>query len=216
MASEFERRGAGLRGSEAEFSQGRAIAQRQEAPTTFETIAQDVTHASNSPRTMVQRQMQMLADNSVVVGRCGQVQRVANHGGVAQLNQEWTAFQGQVAKGDIVLVFKDKHVKGNNKARKRRGQGFSNQSQEAVLLHAIEAVKSGEAKFIQMTGANFVVEVDSKHGKHGPRKFNIHRGGGSSAKERDIYQSSGDTYGDNEPNGNEYSDSDSDSGSEDD
>ncbi|ALV06715.1 hypothetical protein DES44_2192 [Roseateles depolymerans] len=160
---------------------------------------------------MVQRQMQMLADNSVRVGRSGQVQRLANHAGVAQLNQEWNTFQGQVANGEIVLVFKDKHVKGNNKARKRRGQGFSNQSQEAVLLHAIEAVKSGAATFLQMTNTNFVVEVDSKHGKHGPRKFNIHRGGGGSANERDIYQSSGDTYGDNEPNGNEYSDSDSDS-----
>ena len=112
------------------------------------------------------------------------------------------------------IAISDKHIKGNQKIRRMERKGgrrkptgpYSNQSQEQVLQHAIDAVKKGTARFISNDGRDFTIEVDSIHGAHPPRQFNIHSGGGS-ANTRYIHQIYGESSGFDTPDDAEYSDS---------
>lgn len=57
---------------------------------------------------------------------------------------------------------------------------------------------------------DFTIEVDSEHGKHGARQFNIHKGGGGE-NTRYIHQIYGDSSQHDAPENAEYSDSESES-----
>jgi len=145
------------------------------------------------------------------------IQRMMNSSDTVQLNAEWQRFQKAVAEGKMTIEISPKHIKGNQKQKRmvRSGKSrkpigpLSNQSQERVLQNAIAAVKNGTARFISSEETDFTIAVDSEHGIHGPRQFNIHKGGGSE-NTRFIHQIYGDSSQLEPPYNAEYSDSESD------
>ncbi|MBV5313482.1 MAG: hypothetical protein JZU47_09310 [Prolixibacteraceae bacterium] len=154
--------------------------------------------------------------NNEAITQLKAIQMMINGPIVVQLNGEWQKFQKAVADGTVILEVSDKHIKGKPKQRRmerkngrRAATGpYSNQSQERVIQNAIAAVEKGTARFISSEGTDFTIEVDSEHGKHAPRQFNIHKGGGG-ANTRYIHQIYGESSQFNTPDNAEYSDSES-------
>ena len=168
------------------------------------------------PQSIAQKRLHEIANNNMEFNQLRAIQMMINGPIVVQLNGEWQKFQKAVAEGTMTLEVSDKHIKGNPKQRRmerkngrRAATGpYSNQSQERVIQNAIAAVKNGTARFISSEGTDFTIEVDSEHGKHVPRQFNIHKGGGG-ANTRYIHQIYGESSQFNTPNNAEYSDSES-------
>ncbi len=166
------------------------------------------------PESTVQRQLQKTLSQSPKLMQFQPTNN--NESGVIQLNGEWNIFQKAVEKGTMNIAISAKHIKGKKKTRRMERKGgkrnatgpYSNQSQEQVLQHAIDAVKQGTARFISSDGSDFTIEVDSIHRVHDARQFNIHSGGGSE-NTRYIHQVSGDSSGYETPDDAKYSDSES-------
>lgn len=178
-------------------------------------VNQTFWFVDNRPESVAQRKI-METNNSPKGNKLRVTQRLISNSNVLQLNGEWTAFQKAVAEGTISIEISPKHIKGNPKKKRmvrsggrRRATGpVSNQSQERVLQNAIEAVIDGTARFIASTDTDFTIEVDSEHGLHGARRFNIHKGGGGETT-RYIHQILGDSSRNETPDDAEYSDTDS-------
>ena len=187
-------------------------------PTSFRHQGRESSFqfVDNRPESKAQKRLHEIANNSGIISQSRAVQMKITGPAVVQLNGEWQKFQKAVADGTMLIEVSDKHIKGNRKQRrmerkkgKRTATGpFSNQSQERVLQNAIAAVKNGTARFISGEGTDYTIEVDSEHGKHAPRQFNIHKGGGG-ANTRYIHQIYGESSQFNNPDNAEYSDSES-------
>jgi len=172
----------------------------------------------NRPEAILQRKLQETTNNSPQVKQMRVIQRMMNNSIVVQLNGEWTKFQKAVDSGTITIEISAKQIKGNPKEKRMVRSGgrrsatgpVSNQSQERVLKNTIAAVRNGTARFISSTDTDFTIEVDSEHGKHGARQFNIHKGGGGE-NTRYIHQIYVDNSKFDTPEDAEYSDSESES-----
>lgn len=183
--------------------------QNQGSKSTFQFM-------DNRQESIDQKRLHEISNNNKSTGQLMAIQMMINGPIVVQLNGEWQKFQKAVADGTVILEVSDKHIKGNPKQRRmerkngrRAATGpYSNQSQERVIQNAIAAVKKGTARFISGEATDFTIEVDSEHGKHAPRQFNIHKGGGG-ANTRYIHQIYGESSQFDTPDNAEYSDSES-------